>query len=277
MASRNAYRRKWLRWHKTYEKRALKELTKVFNTWLKSIDWSTITKDNYMDEIGKTFDTQLMADALYKIHLEIGKTHGVRVGSGINKNIKSFGISEFLASYEKDLVKYFFNFAGTKIETIKQSYVNSLMKALKKLYVKNYDTADVAQALFDEFIFPEKWYKGDSYYSWQALRIARTESTAAANYAALQAAEVSGYMMVKEWISATDHRTRDHKKGDEYDHLHMNGQQVPLRDEFVFNDGDDKLQYPGDPTGEAGNIINCRCTVAPIPARDTNGNLISIR
>ena len=30
----------------------------------------------------------------------------------------------------------------------------------------------------------------------------------------------------------------------------------------------------GDPKGSAGNVINCRCSVAVVPKRDDNGNLV---
>ena len=104
-----------------------------------------------------------------------------------------------------------------------------------------------------------------NFYRAQALRIARTETTAAANFAATEAGGVSGFAMQKEWISALDSRTRD-------DHAGTNGQKRP--ESKPFNVGGEKLMYPGDPAGSAGNVINCRCTVAMIPVRDRSGNLI---
>ena len=81
----------------------------------------------------------------------------------------------------------------------------------------------------------------------------------------IEAGGVSGFAMQKEWISALDSRTRD-------DHAGSNGQRRP--ENTAFNVGGEKLMYPGDPAGSAGNVINCRCTVAMIPARDNAGNLI---
>ena len=42
-------------------------------------------------------------------------------------------------------------------------------------------------------------------------------------------------------------------------HLAVHGQAQPLTSPFIV-DGE-KLQYPGDPTGSAGNVIQCRCTM----------------
>jgi len=37
----------------------------------------------------------------------------------------------------------------------------------------------------------------------------------------------------------------------------MDGVRVPLNENF--NVDGEMLEYPGDPSGSAGNIINCRC------------------
>jgi hypothetical protein len=116
-----------------------------------------------------------------------------------------------------------------------------------------------------------------NFYRWQAMRIARTETTASANFGAIESGKVSGYVMEKVWISARDTRTR-RKPDDKYDHYHMNGVKVPQDGVFVFNESDlfgaDKLEYPGDPKGKAGNLVNCRCSVGIVPKRDENGNLV---
>ena len=58
-----------------------------------------------------------------------------------------------------------------------------------------------------------------------------------------------------EWISVRDDRTRD-------SHAEIDGTIVATGD--TFNVGDSELQFPGDPSGSGAEIINCRCTVAPV-------------
>ena len=41
-----------------------------------------------------------------------------------------------------------------------------------------------------------------------------------------------------------------------------------------FNVSGEMLSFPGDPKGRAGNVVNCRCTVAIVPKRDSQGNLV---
>jgi hypothetical protein len=89
--------------------------------------------------------------------------------------------------------------------------------------------------------------------TWQTRseRIARTESTGAYNAGAIDAGIVEG-AGVKVWMATGDDRTRD-------DHLEAHGECVPMTDRFDV--GGTLLEMPGDPSGPAEQVINCRCTV----------------
>jgi hypothetical protein len=56
------------------------------------------------------------------------------------------------------------------------------------------------------------------------------------------------------WLSSRDGKVRSFAAGDEFDHTN-DGEIVPIDD--LFSNG---LMYPLEPNGEAGNVINCRCT-----------------
>ena len=87
----------------------------------------------------------------------------------------------------------------------------------------------------------------------RARVIARTETHQASQAGNMAAAMATDIPIKKEWISANQPgRTRD-------DHLDASGQMVPINAPFVV--GGESLMYPGDPSGSAGNVINCRCTV----------------
>lgn len=89
----------------------------------------------------------------------------------------------------------------------------------------------------------------------RANLIARTETHGAANYGANGAAKETGLTIRKEWVSASDDRTRD-------DHAEVDGQIVGIDE--MFSVGGEGLAYPGDPSGSGENIINCRCAVSHI-------------
>jgi uncharacterized protein with gpF-like domain len=85
----------------------------------------------------------------------------------------------------------------------------------------------------------------------RATRIARTEIISASNAGSLEGAKSTGLNPKKQWLSTMDTRTRE-------DHVIVDGQIQNLDD--PFNVVGEDLQYPGDPAGSPGNVINCRCT-----------------
>lgn len=85
-----------------------------------------------------------------------------------------------------------------------------------------------------------------------AVRIARTEAhriQAKASMNACYKAQSKGADVVKEWDASLDSKTRD-------SHVKVNGEIRELDEKFSNN-----LMYPGDPSGEAGEVINCRCVL----------------
>lgn len=89
--------------------------------------------------------------------------------------------------------------------------------------------------------------------SWAAQmhRIARTESTAAYNFHALEQLRAQGYTD-KRWVSHHDAITRE-------SHLAADGQTIPLTVPFIV--GGEALQVPGDPAGSPAVTYSCRCVI----------------
>lgn len=85
--------------------------------------------------------------------------------------------------------------------------------------------------------------------------IARTEVHGAAMQAGHETAgalDASGTPLRKVWLATLDDRVRDA-------HADADGQEVGYDEPFNV-DGED-LDYPGDPSGSAENVANCRCDV----------------
>jgi DNA topoisomerase IB len=93
----------------------------------------------------------------------------------------------------------------------------------------------------------------------RAIRIARTETHTAANEATNEAVKSTGYRHERIWVSARDERVRGVDPRDVFDHWDANGQKRDM--DTPFDVSGEKLDYPGDPKGKAGNIINCRCVL----------------
>lgn len=105
----------------------------------------------------------------------------------------------------------------------------------------------------------------------RARVIARTNITGIMNAAGKVAAKETKILLKKLWISAQDNRTRRIPR-DRYDHLHMDGVVVNIDEKFNVNG--DLIDFPGDPNGQAANIIQCRCTTAYEAVRDSQGRII---
>lgn len=81
----------------------------------------------------------------------------------------------------------------------------------------------------------------------RAYVIARTEIVGASNYASHLVADESGLFATRTWVSSRDERVRD-------THKTMDGQSAPM--DKLYSNG---LMFPGDPSGPAKEVIQCRC------------------
>jgi hypothetical protein len=99
---------------------------------------------------------------------------------------------------------------------------------------------------------------------WRSETIARTEVHAAANYASAesvrQAQEKLDIVMEKSWLATMDDRTRE-------DHANMDPEEY-IGMEELFKVGDSMMDRPGDPAGEADEVIGCRCVLGYREAKE---------
>jgi len=98
----------------------------------------------------------------------------------------------------------------------------------------------------------------------RAATIARTETHNAASFAHDKyyetVQEETGVEMKKKWLATSDERTRPH-------HLEMNSKpSIDMSEKFEV--GGFKMKYAGDPAGGPANVINCRCNIVYLDARD---------
>lgn len=95
-----------------------------------------------------------------------------------------------------------------------------------------------------------------------AVRAARTALTGAENSGRLESYQRAlglGIGVRKQWLATLDGRTRD-------SHRQLDGESVDVGKRFSNG-----LRYPGDPTGPAAEVWNCRCTlVADVEGVDTS-------
>ena len=181
-------------------------------------------------------------------------------------------ISEYLAkSYEDGFIGTMYDLQGQGIPLIfpidQKAVVDAIQndtKLSESLYTRlGHDITDLKKKITGEIsrgLSSGQMYSEISrnIASWaripknNAMRITRTEAhriQCKATADAQHKAKEKGADVLKQWDSTLDSRTRE-------SHVAMDGEVAELDD--TFSNG---LEYPGDPSGEPGEVINCRCAL----------------
>lgn len=98
----------------------------------------------------------------------------------------------------------------------------------------------------------------------RAKIIATTEVHAATQFGIFEGALNSQKVLTKRWNTVEDDRVRSFAGNSQYSHRAAHGQTQPLTNSFLIphtSGSHERIMFPGDPDGSAGNIINCRCTL----------------
>lgn len=266
--NRRTYRNRWLLYHSRYERKGLTIFRKAIKEACKGINFDQLTKVTYETSIRYNVKQEPLNQAFFNLHYTIGLAHGKRIGREINKELrqdeKAFDPIGFEESYRNFVARWLIENAGTNITSVRSGLIDYLLKFISERVEQGININDIGREL-------QKHVLSRGFYRWQIMRIVTTETTGAANRGALRAGTSSGVLWDKEWISANDSRTR-RRPDDQYDHWQMNEKREPK--DGKFNVQGDLIEYPGDPKGQPGNIINCRCAVAVVPRRDSNGKII---
>ena len=91
-----------------------------------------------------------------------------------------------------------------------------------------------------------------------AIRIARTMTTAAENKGRQDSfvkATNDGVILKRRWVATHDERTRAW-------HSDLDGVEVDVNEPWENDYGE--IMFPGDPTADAANVYNCRCSIRSV-------------
>ena len=199
--------------------------------------------DNKMDEALK----HTLAGAFIN-GLTVGAEHG-------NELLNKKGVKEISDNVRRAFSLWVDNYGLELCKDINNTTKKKLRKALSESITEGEDLRnqvkkliEVADGLFDD----DKKVR--------ATLIARTESCTTMNAGSNELYKAEG-INYKEWISVQDDRTRD-------SHLIMDGTVVPITDKFEVPAMDNVdgafMDYAGDPSAPAGQVVNCRCTCGPV-------------
>ena len=249
----------WNKLQPRYEKKAYRIVQKHISDIIKRLP-KNASLYTYEVEI----DVAIMREDIVKMYRELYETIGLNYGNKINSQLEKTKKANVLFNNEllKEILLFLSSDGGVRITSVRDTLVADVIKSIQKSLGENGTVIDLRNAI--QSIIE----KNQTFYKWQSLRIARTETTTSSNFAAIKTAEQSDLVLDKVWISVQDNRTRITP----YDHFDMNNQKQELEKPFFV--GGENIQYPGDANASGGNTINCRCTIAFVPKRDSDGMLI---
>ena len=228
------------------------------------------------------------ADLLYKHHQEAIKAfekgsdveHGMQLGEEVlersvpelRRNLEAswsavfevFGREAFNAveeqlggqkaansQFELAKIRYLRKYGAEAVQGISNVTMREWRRLITREVQNGGGMSDVARALQKKYtklaVRPRAW------------RIARTEVHSASVTAVHEAFASLNVKMDKKWRTTLDGRERaSHRAANSHP-------PIPFDAKFVV--GGEQLAYPGDRSGSAANIINCRCVVLYVPPK----------
>lgn len=184
------------------------------------------------------------SSGLYAVLVDLYKTTGVawayQTRSHHKKSGGQMGFSERIVSF---MQQYFSLDLLNDAEGITQTTIRLIQEVLSDAALEGWS--------FDQIV--AKLVSPD-FTATRARLIARTETVNAANMGSMINLRIAGATK-KMWIAARDNRTREH---------HREVNQTVIGIDELFKVGDSYMQHPGDKSGSAEEVCNCRCAIVGV-------------
>jgi len=237
------------------ERSMLRELNKIFRTWLSSTLFLYREYSTFQRGVAQSRLEEELIPALQRQYRKIFETI---IESNVNRfqgNQKAEEALVFGRSINfEELVEEYFNNRDLVLSGISRNLANRIDKIIQQGRADDLTLDQIARNV-NRILGPS--------IRARANLIARTETHNAASFANHRyysdVADELEIKMKKRWIAISDARTRSF-------HADASGQVRDMDDDFDV--GGAKMSYPGDPRGGARNVINCRCVVSYVDERD---------
>lgn len=256
---RTKYAEEFRNRHRVYE-------TKQYKVFKKALDAQTQPVIDHLKVYGYITDNVIellvrktpMQSAYKECYITIGSFHAMWIMRKANQlGREQKGLLRFFSDKWKRLMEQFYiSESSTRITEVTDTTRKQIKQVLADATDQRLTTSETATYMIDTL-------ESKDFNRNRALMIARTESTTAANKGALLGGESADYEVGKIWIPIIDNRTRPA-------HAEQEGQPAIDVDD-LFNVGGEYMNYPGDISATAENVVNCRCAVGIVPKIGING------
>mgnify|MGYP006921304734 CR=1 FL=1 len=159
--------------------------------------------------------------------------------------------SKALTDWRDGVLAYVRKATAAKVTRVTDTTKNDIKRIVEQGVNDGLSTYDIGQLIEAQQL--------DQIIPRRSEVIARTEIVQASNAGSVAGAKSTGLDLRKEWISNRGPNTREA-------HADADGETVGMDELFIING--DELEFPGDSANgaEAGNVIQCECTVGYVPA-----------
>jgi len=256
------YRRDWVRLHHSAEQQAYPVFKKALDAQTRAA--SDFVKHHGVAQLSAHLTVLVTKQPIQVAYLSVYQKTGVKGASftynhieKLTKPQKSAEVKDlpgFFSEKWRKLMSLFFN---TQAADRVQGVTDTTKEKIQQLLDESQDLPISQQASFitDALDDPD-------FNRQRALVIARTETTTAANWGAYLGGIDSDYEVGKQWLAVLDANTRP-------DHADASGQLVAMDD--TFDVGSSQMQYPGDMSATANEVVNCRCSLVVVPLLSESG------
>jgi SPP1 gp7 family putative phage head morphogenesis protein len=225
----------WLKFHRFQMRYELMYTPKI----------NKVLKDQIQQYISTKDTIYVRSGGLYAVLLDLYKTTGTAWayqtrGLLAKKAGGQMGFSERVVNIMRQIFE--FELLSTA-ENITQTTIRLIQEVLTEAALEGWSFDEIVKRL----VSPDMTAK-------RARLIARTETVNAANAGSMANLKAAGATK-KIWIAARDNRTREH-------HREVNQTVIGIDEQFKV--GDSFMQHPGDKSGLAAEVCNCRCAVAGV-------------
>lgn len=258
--------KEYIQAHSLYERKVYRLIMKEFRGIARRINYKDLNESTAPIIIRMAVDRESFNKTFLKIYLLVGGYFGrvqMQEMARYEKEVKRRRLDSyplFSRAWQQWVLAYLTNFGGENITLLTDTYIAAVISEIKKAQIEVTTIDELADLI-------QKRVNSPRFYRWQAMRIARTETSKMVNASQYVATDEGIIVMEKVWYHYRSPNERE-------SHIAMNGKTVGKLEAFEV-DGE-RMLYPTDSSlgASAGSIVNCRCRSTYRPKRDANGRLI---
>jgi len=205
------------------------------------------------DSVIRSIDMVVIDEPIWDMFKELYSDSGNKFRKLVVKEVKS--LEDDL--WKEEMINYVNNNLGDDITNITNYTKESIQTALKNTLDESIEEGLSQTEIMKKFRETLTKGKYSRFTKSRALTIVRTETTKATNVASLESAKRFTTATIKKWLPPPIGIARVQER-----HAILPGLrgQKRMLDQPFLVDGT-SMMHPGDPSGGAQNVINCRCAM----------------